>query len=78
MKQEIKMYFGQEIKVHHEKLSLFESYKVRSTQTRIMEIWKYRIVAKDGKYFFGKYRRFYLRINENTIDCKMELPLRFY
>jgi len=56
MRQEINMHFGQEMKVHREQLSLFESYQVRPTQMHIMEIWKYRIVANGGKYYFGKMK----------------------
>ena len=65
LRQEINMYFGQEMKVKCEQLLLFESYQVRPTQMHIMEMRKYRIVAKDGKYIFGKLRRNYGRKNEN-------------
>jgi hypothetical protein len=56
MSQEINIHFEQEMKVHREQWSLFESYQVRPTQRHIMEVWRYRIVAKSGKYFFGKLR----------------------
>ena len=56
MMQKVNKHFEQEMKLHREQLSLFESYQVRPTQTHIMEMWKYRIVAKGGKFFFGKVR----------------------
>ena len=56
MRQELNIHFGQEMKVHREQWSLFESYQVRPTQRHIVEIWRYRIIAKGGKYFFGTVR----------------------
>ena len=56
MKHELKIHFDQEMRIHREKMSLFESYQVRPTQRHIMEIWKYRIVTKGDNFFFGKLK----------------------
>ena len=53
MKEKVNLHFNQTMKVHQEKLSMFESYQVRPTEKFIPEIWKYRIVCKGGKYYFG-------------------------
>ena len=53
MKEKVNLHFNQSMKVHQEKLSMFESYQVRPTKKFIPEIWKYRIVCKNGKYYFG-------------------------
>ena len=49
-------YFEQELNVHKEKLSMFEAYQVRPKQKFIPQVWKYRIVANKGQYFFGKLK----------------------
>ena len=53
MKEKVNVQFSQTMKVHQEKLSMFESYQIRPTKRFIPEIWKYRIVCKSGKYYFG-------------------------
>ena len=51
----INQYFNTEIRIIRSELSLFEQYEVRPMKRMfIKEIWKYRIVAQQGKYFFGK------------------------
>jgi len=56
MKQRVNLHFKQTMKVHREKLSLFESYQVRPAQRFVPEIWKYRIICKGNKYYFGTVR----------------------
>ena len=56
MKNRINEHFNQIMRVHRELLSLFEQYQVRPTEKFIPEAWKYRIVCKKGKYFFGTLR----------------------
>ena len=53
MKEKVNSHFYQAMKVHQEKLSIFEAYQVRPTERFIPGIWKYRIVCKGGKYYFG-------------------------
>jgi hypothetical protein len=53
MKNSINIHFNQTMKVHQEKLSMFEQYQVRPTERHIPEVWKYRIVCKGGMYYFG-------------------------
>jgi len=51
----INQYFNAEVRVIRSNLSVFEQYEVRpKNRVFIEEIWKYRIVAQQGKYFFGK------------------------
>jgi hypothetical protein len=51
----INQYFNTEVRVIRSELSLYEQYEVRpKKRIFIEEIWKYRIVAQQGKYFFGK------------------------
>jgi hypothetical protein len=53
MKKMIDRHFNQAMKVHQEKLSMFEQYQVRPIERHVPEIWKYRIVCKGGTYYFG-------------------------
>jgi hypothetical protein len=53
IKNRIDLHFNQAMKVHQEKLSMFEQYQVRPVERHIPEIWKFRIVGKGGKYYFG-------------------------
>ena len=53
LKEKVNLHFNQAIKVHREKLSMFESYQIRPTEKFIPQIWKYPIVCKGGKYYFG-------------------------
>jgi hypothetical protein len=53
MSDRINVHFNQTMKVHQEKMSMFESYQVRPVDKFIPEIWKYRIVCRNGKYYFG-------------------------
>jgi hypothetical protein len=48
----IDAHFNQTMKVHQEKLSMFEQYQVRPVEKHIPEVWKYRIVCKGGTYYF--------------------------
>jgi len=57
MGKRINIYFGQTMKVHKEPMSLFETYQVRPTKKFIPKIWRYRILCKDGKYYFGTLKR---------------------
>ena len=51
----INQYFNAEVRVIRSNLSIFEQYEVRpKNRVFIEEIWKYRIVAQQGRYFFGK------------------------
>jgi hypothetical protein len=51
----INQYFNTEVRIIRSELSVFEQYEVRpKNRVFVEEIWKYRIVAKQGKYFFGK------------------------
>ena len=50
----INQYFGAGMRIILSKLSLFEQYEIRpKSRFFIPEIWKYRIVARKGKYIFG-------------------------
>ena len=52
---QINKYFGVKMRVIPSKLSLFEQYELRpKSRIFIPEVWRYRIVAQQGKYFFGK------------------------
>jgi hypothetical protein len=51
----INQYFNTEVRIIRSELSIFEQYEVRpKNRMFVEEIWKYRIVAQQGKYFFGK------------------------
>jgi hypothetical protein len=43
MKEKIGVHFNQEMRIHREKLSIFEQYQVRPVERFIPEIWKYRL-----------------------------------
>ena len=46
---------GAELKVYREENSVFEQYQIRpATKTFIPKVWSYRIVAKNGAYYFGQ------------------------
>jgi len=45
-------HFGQTMKLHREPMSMFESYQVRFTP----RIWEYRVICRDGKYYFGSLK----------------------
>ena len=53
MNEKLNFHFNQAMKIHKEKLSLFESYQIRPMEKFVPEIWKYRIVCKGDKYYFG-------------------------
>jgi len=53
LKELLNIHFNQTMKVHQEKLSMFEQYQVRPVERHIPQVWKYRIVCKDGRYLFG-------------------------
>jgi hypothetical protein len=53
MKNRVSIHFDQAMKLHKEKLSMFEQYHVRPVERHIPEIWKYRIVCRGGTYYFG-------------------------
>ena len=53
MNKKINEHFNQAMKIHKELLSMFEQYQVRPTARFIPEVWKYRIICNNGKYFFG-------------------------
>jgi len=53
MQVKLNEHFGQKMRLIRVSLSLFESYHVRFTEKFIPHIWEYRVVCKDGKYFFG-------------------------
>jgi len=56
VKQSIELHFGQPVRIIPEKLSVFEQYQVRPTRVFISEAWRYRIVRRDGVYYFGKIK----------------------
>jgi stage III sporulation protein SpoIIIAA len=50
----LKDYFGHDMRLCREKLSIFEQYQVRPVQrVFIPKIWSYRIVVQHGKWNFG-------------------------
>ena len=50
----IEQHFQQKIKIHQEKLSMFEQYQIRPAEGKfIPKIWTYRIICKNAKYYFG-------------------------
>jgi hypothetical protein len=50
----VNSYFGMEMRFIPCKMSLFEQYDIRPVERKfIPSIWKYRIVVRNGKYFFG-------------------------
>jgi hypothetical protein len=53
MRERLNVHFGQPIKLHQEKLSMFEQYQVRPVERHIPQVWKYRIVCNGGTYYFG-------------------------
>jgi len=53
MEKRINIYFDQTMKIYKEQMSLFEAYQVRPKEKFIPKVWKYRIVGRDGKYYFG-------------------------
>lgn len=53
MEKCVNEYFGQQMRIIQEKMSMFETYQVRPCGTFIPGIWKYRIVCRNGKYYFG-------------------------
>jgi hypothetical protein len=54
IKELVNQHFGQEMRFHQLKLSMFEQYDVRPVaHAHIPGIWKYRVVVKGGKYYFG-------------------------
>jgi hypothetical protein len=53
MKKQLNIHFNQAIKIHQEKLSMFEQYQIRPVERHIPEVWKYRVVCKGGIYYFG-------------------------
>jgi hypothetical protein len=43
------------LRMIREELSIFEQYIIRPLERKfIPEIWSYRIICKQGKYYFGK------------------------
>jgi len=54
MQKRLNVYFNQFMKLHQEKVSMFEQYHVRPKERFIPEIWKYRVVCNSGVYYFGK------------------------
>jgi len=57
IKQSIELHFEQPMRVIPEKLSMFEQYQVRLARVFIPEAWRYRIVHRDGVYYFGKIKQ---------------------
>ncbi|GHV51629.1 hypothetical protein AGMMS49579_07350 [Spirochaetia bacterium] len=46
---------GVSLRLFREELSVFEQYLVRPAERKhIPEIWKYRIIAKNGSFYLGK------------------------
>jgi len=51
----IHIHFGLEVRFIRSEMSLFEQYEVRpKDRIFIPEVWKFRIVVKNGKYWFGR------------------------
>jgi hypothetical protein len=43
------------LRIMREELSIFEQYIIRPVERKfIPEIWRYRIICKQSKYYFGK------------------------
>jgi hypothetical protein len=46
---------GVSLRILREELSIFEQYLIRPAERKyIPEIWKYRIIAKNGVFYLGK------------------------
>jgi hypothetical protein len=55
IKELAETYFNMPLRIMREELSIFEQYIVRPVERKfIPEIWSYRIVCKQSKYYFGK------------------------
>jgi hypothetical protein len=51
---EIEKYFGQKMRLIKEEHSIFEQWQVRSADhIFIPKIWTYRLIYRDGVYYFG-------------------------
>jgi hypothetical protein len=47
-------HLGVSLRVFQEELSVFEQYTIRPAERKFVpNIWKYRIIAKNQKYYFG-------------------------
>jgi len=53
MGKRINIHFNQTMRIFKETMSVFETYQVRPKDRFVPEVWKYRIIGKDGKYYFG-------------------------
>jgi len=53
IKNLVNLHFKQQMTIHQEKISMFEQYRVTFRERFEPEIWKYRIVCRNGKYYFG-------------------------
>jgi hypothetical protein len=52
-------YFDVSLRMIREELSIFEQYSIRPVERKfIPEIWSYRIICKQGRYYFGKLSLF--------------------
>ncbi|GHV43672.1 hypothetical protein AGMMS49546_25960 [Spirochaetia bacterium] len=46
---------GVNVRIIREEVSIFEQYLIRPVERKhIPKIWKYRIIAKNGTFYFGK------------------------
>jgi hypothetical protein len=56
LKEMVNQHFGQEMRFYRLELSVFEQYDIRpAAHVYIPNIWKYRIIARNGKYYFGTF-----------------------
>jgi hypothetical protein len=48
-------YLETELRIFQENLSIFEQYSIRPLARKfIPRIWEYKIICKNGVYYFGK------------------------
>jgi hypothetical protein len=53
--EEIEKYFGMKVRLIRTDMSMFEQYEVRPCDRKfIPKIWTYRIICRNGVYYFGK------------------------
>ena len=52
--EQIDRHFNVTMKTYRSQMSMFEQYEIRPAQrVFVPRIWTYRIIAQNGKYYFG-------------------------
>ena len=52
--EQIDQHFNVTMKTFRSQMSMFEQYEIRPAQrVFVPRIWTYRIIAQNGKYYFG-------------------------